>query len=294
MDLTWLGRATYDVREETINRDFRLWGVAVRRTIQTLSVAIIAFGPWHVRAGTVILQEQREPGNDKPRQTVTLWVDAGKVRVEGDNSGSGKYVLIFDQAKQVTWMVDVPKGTYLEYTAAQLQGMGNQMSDAMKQMEAQLANVPPAQRAMVEQMMRGRMGSMGPAPTTSVREKASGQQVGQFTCTRYEVLTNGELSQEVCAAPASELNLDASALETLRAMSEFFEPLRGRLPQNDNWTPTTSQIPGFSVQTIRYSNSKPISEWSISKITNESIDPTLFTLPPNLKQTQIPQMPPMQ
>ena len=105
---------------------------------------------WSVQAGTVIQQQERVPGSEETRQAVILYVDAGKLRVEGENPASGKYLVIFDQAKQVTWMVDLAKGTYMEFTAAQVQGMANQMQDAMKQMEAQMATLPPAQRAMME------------------------------------------------------------------------------------------------------------------------------------------------
>ncbi|HWP84165.1 MAG TPA: hypothetical protein VNN17_03170, partial [Terriglobia bacterium] len=114
-------------------------------------------------AGTVIKQQELTPGNATARQTVTIYLDADKLRVEGNNPSSGQYVVIFDKAKQVMWFAEPSKGTYLELTAAQVQAMGaqmqgamSQMQEAMKQMEAEMANLPPQQRAMMEQMMKGR------------------------------------------------------------------------------------------------------------------------------------------
>ena len=258
------------------------------------------------RGGTVIQQVELQPGNQQSRQQVTVYMDAGKLRVEGSNPSSGEYLVIFDESKQVTWMVDLAKGSYMEFTAAQvqqmadqMQGVSAQMQQMMKQMEAQMANMPPEQRAMMEQMMKSRMGGMAaaaPAPAEkTVREKARGEKVGQFTCTRYEILSGGQLSQEVCAAPADALQLDASAMQTFRALAEFYEPLT-RMASSfaGNWAAPSGmdQIQGFPVQTVMYSNQKPTSEWRVEKIENRPLEASLFELPAGLKKTPMPAMPP--
>lgn len=254
-------------------------------------LALLSCIAWRAQAGTVIRQEEREPGSDKSRQQVTLYVDAGKLRVEGEDPSSGKYVMIFDQSKQAVWMADLSKKTYVEFTAAQVQGMGQQMQQAMKEMEAQLAQMPPEQRAMVEQMMKQRMGSSAP-PEVTVREKSQGEKVGQFVCTRYEVLTGGQLSEEICAAPAAQLQLEASAYETFKALAEFYEPLSRQAPKG-GWSVSSAmrQIQGFPVRTIAYEGQKPTSEWVLVKIEKQSLDAGLFTLPSGLKKTEMPQMP---
>ena len=256
-------------------------------------------------AGTVVQQVELKPGQSQPQQRVTVYLEAGRLRVEGDNPSSGKYLVIFDESQQVTWMVDQSKGTYMEFTKAQvdqmanqMQGVATQMQEAMKQMEAQMADMPPEQRAMMEQMMKGRMGGMmaAPAPAAkTVREKANGEKVGQFTCTRYEILSGGQLSQEVCAAPADALQLDASAMQTFRALAEFYEPLT-RMASSfaGNWAAPSGmdQIQGFPVQTVMYSNQKPTSEWRVEKIENRPLEASLFELPAGLKKTAMPAMPP--
>jgi len=247
------------------------------------------------QAGTVIQQVERAIGNSQARQQVTIYLDAGKLRVEGENPGSGKYLLIFDNARQVLWMADLAKGSYMEITKAQVEAMGGQMQQMMQQMQAQLAQIPPEQRAMVEQMMRQQMGGMGgnaPPPVT-VREKNRGETVGPFTCTRYEVLTGGQVTEEVCAAAPSQLRLDASAFATFKALAEFFEPLSRMAPKGSWSAPKAmSQIDGFPVQTVMYEGQRPASEWVILKAEEQSLDAGLFTLPGNLRKTEMPQMPP--
>jgi hypothetical protein len=256
------------------------------------------------QAGTVIQQQERSPGSDQVKQSVTIYVDAGKLRVEGDRPGSGKYAMIFDEAKQVTWMADLAQGTYMEFTAAQVAQMGNQMQgmqaqmqQAMQQMQQQMANMPPEQRAMMEQMMKQQMGGQASATgdaaaARTVRQTATGQKVGQFTCTRYEVSSASQVSQQICAAPLTDLKLDPSAYETFKALAKFYEPLTRNIPQGTWSAPSgMDQIQGFPVQTVMYSNGQPNSEWRVSLIENRSLDAGLFNLPPGLKKTEMPQMP---
>ena len=131
---------------------------------------------WLLPAGTIIQQEEREPGTSKVKAQATISIDAGKLRMEQESAAAGKSVMIFDQSKQVVWMIEPAKNSYMELTAAQVQQMGGQMQQAMKQMEAELAQMPPEQRKMVEQMMKQQM----PAP--NLKQTESPVMVAVRTC----------------------------------------------------------------------------------------------------------------
>lgn len=257
-------------------------------------VSLIGLLMGQAEAGTVLQQEQRKVGGGAAQQTVSLYMDGGKLRVENGDAGSVKNVMIFDGGRQMLWMIDTGRKTYMEITGAQVQQMGQQMSQMMKQMEEQMAQVPPAQRAMMEQMMKGRMGAMAP-PQTTVREKSKGDKVGNYTCTRYEVLAGGSIKEEICAADPSQLQMDPSAFETFKALAKFFEPLHSMIPQTGWATPSgMEQIQGFPVQTITYNGQRPDTEWLLVKLASQSIDAGLFALPSGLKKTEMPRMSQMQ
>jgi len=243
-------------------------------------------------AGTVIQQEQREPGSGAAQQRVTLYVDAGKLRIEGDNPEGGKYLMIFNQGQQVIWMVDAAKGTYFEMTTAQLEGLGNQMQQIMDQMRAQMENMPPQQRQMMEQMMQGQMQTAA-APQVTVEEKGQGEKVGSYVCTRYAVLTDGQLTEEIWAAPVEDLRIDPAAFQTFEALGEFYEPLRRRMPKNSWAMPDMKQIDGFPVRSVSYENQQPVREWVVVKAETQSLAADLFALPPGLKKMTMPEMPAM-
>ena len=67
--------------------------------------------------------------------------------------------MIFDGGKQVLYIVDPARKTYMEMTKADADRLGAQVQGAMAQMQAQLEKLPPAQRAQMEAMLKGRGGA---------------------------------------------------------------------------------------------------------------------------------------
>src|SRR5262245_39635299 len=81
------------------------------------------------------------------------------MRAESHSSGEGN-AFLFDSTTQVVRMINLDKKTYVEVDKAQMDQMRGQMNSAMAQMQEQMKNLSPEQRAMVEQMMRGRGAAM--------------------------------------------------------------------------------------------------------------------------------------
>jgi hypothetical protein len=143
--------------------------------------------------------------------------------------GGTKRSVIFDGAKQVLWMLDVDKKTYYEMTKADVDRVGAQMQGALAQIQAQLANLPPAQRAQIEAMMKGRglPGVAAPGPQTEYR-KAGTAKVGKWTCDNYEGFQNNQKNSELCTVEPAALGFALADFEVSRQLGDFFKKL---LPQ---------------------------------------------------------------
>ncbi|MBI4459031.1 MAG: DUF4412 domain-containing protein [Acidobacteria bacterium] len=265
--------------------------------------AVAVFLAYTAQAGVIVQQQERQPGSSNPAGSATLYVEAGKLRMETKGPQGEDTAMIFDQAKQVMWMVDRKAGTYYEMTAADVQKMGQgmgqamgQMSEMMKQMEAEMANMPPEQRAMMEQMMKQQMGGMGgmgrpgAAPQITVQDKGQNDKVGPYTCSLYDVMAGGQRTQEVCAAPLDQALLQQPEYQTFQAMADFYEPLRRNLPQGGWGVSGASQIQGFPVRWRSYQGNQVTSEWEVVKAERQNLDPALFTLPSGLKKQDMMQM----
>ena len=90
--------------------------------------------------------------------TNQVQIESKRMRAESSGARGEKMIVMFDGTKQVMTLIDNEKKTYSEMTKADVEAMGNQMSSMMAQMEDQLKNLPPEQRAKIEAMMKGRGG----------------------------------------------------------------------------------------------------------------------------------------
>jgi len=154
------------------------------RTIKTVSFLVLFFAANIAQAqGVLFVQQETRDGKTNINQ---IQMDKTHMRAESHASGEAN-AFVFDSTTQVARMINLDKKTYVEINKAQMEQMSGQMNSAMAQMQEQMKNMPPEQRAMVEQMMQGR-GMPGPAaaaPKVEYRQ-AGTDKVGQWTCTKYE------------------------------------------------------------------------------------------------------------
>ncbi len=104
-------------------------------------------------AGSVIEFETIEHAAGSPLSgTMKISTEGNMTRLDIDST-SGDAGLIFDSGKSELVILDYKDKKYYVMTREQMDAMAVQVSDAMRQMEEALAAMPPAQRAMPEQMI---------------------------------------------------------------------------------------------------------------------------------------------
>jgi hypothetical protein len=233
------------------------------------------------QAGAVVEQEEREPGEELPATQTTFYLEAGKLRIDTKSSEGEETVLLYDQSKAVVWVIDPPARTYVEITPAQVEELRQRLDEASKQMEAQLAELPPEQRALIEEMMKQQLGRSG---TVTVQEVGTEEKVNGFVCTRYQVLTDGERTAELWAAPHEQLQLRHEEYETFRALGQFFKALGQSAPVRTGWLPGEHQAEGVPVRRLTYAGSRLIAEGQVTKAERRTLEPSLFVLPSGLKK----------
>lgn len=231
--------------------------------------------------GVVIKQEQRKVGAAEADSHTTFYLGAARIRIE-TSGRSANSVMIFDGTRKVLWIVDTQKKTYIEMTEEDVA----QMSAAMKKMQERMAGLPAAQRAMMEKMMKGRMSQ---APTVEIKKVRSGEKIGDYTCTVYEVSINGERSSEVWTASAGQLQLQPEDFSVFRAMAQMMEPLLQNMPGGAAASPLAArgQMDGFPVRTVTYNGDKPVTESKVISVERRGLEDALFTVPEGYKKKKM-------
>jgi len=170
---------------------------------------------------------------------------------------------------------------------AMLAAMSSKLKDAMAQMEAQLAKMPPEQRAMAEQMMKTQMAAfenMESAPPPRVEPIGPGEWEGT-PCTRYAVFDGPDKSQDVCAAPLNQVEGAADMMQALMGMAQFVQKLSESLPGplaaslSANPGAVIDQIDGFPIHSVDYRLGEPVGESRLESIKELELADSEFAAP---------------
>ncbi len=219
-------------------------------------------------------------GNEEMR--TKIYAQDDKVRMEEGGNGNATMIFLGDRFLYV----DHKDKTYMVMDEATLEEVSAKMNEAMKEMEAQLANMPPEQRAMVEQMMKGQMqGMMGEAeetPPPRVEAVGSGKWQSR-KCEEYAVFEGDEQVQKICAADLDDVNGADEVIAAFKNMAAYIEKLTESMPMRPASQPNPGelmeQIGGFPIHTIEYSNGRKVREVSLDSVTEKDLENALFEAP---------------
>ena len=245
---------------------------------------LVCSGVW---AGVVIEMEEIEPGGPPGAQVDTIYAQGEMLRMDSRDDGSGRMSIIFRD--EALWMVSHEEKSCQMIDKEAMAQLSAQLGGVMNQMEAELANLPPEQRAMMEEMMKSRLpaemtgGAAGPPRRIEV---GGAEAVGEYACTVHTLFAGDDKVWEVCAAAEKRLPAAASeALGAFKAMSRFAEQLRDTLQQGPLAaminTPfhDLNEVNGFPVRVRSYERGRLASENRLKSIVGKDLEATMFDVP---------------
>lgn len=234
-------------------------------------------------AGNVIEMLTRDMSG-KELDRMTFYTERDRSRM--DQSGSdGSFSVIFLDDEFI--YLDHSEQNYMVMDEAMLEGVGEQMSAAMKEMEAQLAALPPEQRAMVEQMMKDQMGGLGntmDVPALEIRQLGPGRWAS-YDCRRAEMLEDGAKIQEICSVDYDEVDGSGYLRSSFLRMADLLNRLYDAVPFDGqgvrNPMEMLNELNGFPVRTVEFENGKAVRETILESSKEKAIDADIFLLPAN-------------
>ncbi|PWU01799.1 MAG: hypothetical protein C5B51_22010 [Terriglobia bacterium] len=253
------------------------------KTLRCFAIILAAAPLW---AGVRMKIDVTDLKTNKTMQQEIL-LDAARLRV--NIGGEGQQTSVFfltDGGRNRLVMLDRASNEYREMDEQTLNQVSQQVSGAMAQLQAQLQNMPPEQRARIEQMMKGRgmpgLGAPQPAARTTYTVKGSGS-VNGFSCTKYEGARNGEKVADLCAAKPEDLHFTAADFQVFEQMRKFASSLTsslGNLPgASASLTSLTDPgFEGFPIQQTAYSSGQPTHKTEVKSIDRASFFDADFSL----------------
>lgn len=260
----------------------------MKKMLTTITVALLTI-PSLLLAG-VQMEMVTTDSSGEVIDRSKFYAQSAMLRVDEIASGDADVSMIYRNDEFL--VLNHAEKSYIVMDQAMLDNVSSQVSEAMKQMEAQLANLPPEQRAMAEQMMKGRLqGMMGQegsgAPKFNVQSSGSGEWQSE-SCDLYTVYKGAEKAQEVCAADLDDVAGADEAMAAFRGMAAFIEKLTESLPmaagQTINPGELMDQINGFPVRTRMFEAGVFESEAVLESVSEMSLDAAMFAVPADYRR----------
>lgn len=212
--------------------------------------------------------------DDAGGQTSTVRLTDGLVRMDGGDEGW----MLYRAEEDAAYIVSPSDKSYTRIDRDGIAALGGQMDAARAQMQRELANLPPEQRAMAEQMMTRMMGGAD-KPAEPPKPVATGNRrtVGQVACEDHVLSARGGGKAEVmCLARPEALGMSGAENDTVQSMYV----LLGSLSQATGFAgmpaPAAAELPGIPVLIERDGTARQ----TLTGVSHEPIDRALYSLPP--------------
>jgi hypothetical protein len=253
-----------------------------------LCLALLAGSAAH--AGVKITVEESSSGAPKASNEVLL---------ERDRMAIGRHDgrLIFRDDLQTAWVVNDSRRSYAELNAQTMEQAKAAAQQTMKDLQAQLKNMPEAQRKQVEAMMAAQgmptaPGQNAEVPAITYRPLGRRSTVGSWSCEMFEQQVAGRKQADFCAARLSEVGLHRDDLKPLQDFFTFTQKanLPGARRQTALDFEALSKATGYDaipLDVTTYNEGKPVAHSMVRSIERSDIPPTTFELPAGYKKRDI-------
>ena len=248
----------------------------------SLLVALSFLSP-SAYAGAVMDMVIMDPSGQEIER-VKIYAQSNMIRMDDLGGENGDVSMIFLGDKLLH--VDHGNKTYIVLDEAMLGGVSDQLNEAMAQLEKELAGLPPEQRAMIEEMMKGEMQDLmtmqnAPPPAPRVESIGSGSW-RSYDCKKYAIFDGDENIQDVCAADLDGIAGADDLMEAFTSMGEYIIKMAESMPMmagQFNPGEMMDELDGFPVHTIDYENGQVVTQSSMESITETDLAPEMFGAP---------------
>jgi hypothetical protein len=259
-----------------------------------LAATLFAAASSSAFAGVVITSSQLNLAS-KETKPITGFIEADRLKIVTPET-----IMIFRGDLKKAWIIGTAASSYLEITpevvstfAARIAAAQTPGSAEQAKLQERLAKLPPQQRELAEQQLRGLRA--GAAATQQVAYARTGQSkpVGAWRCELYGKTVSGQKQEELCIAPISAIGFSDADFQVLALFTAFMGPVATSpmAPRADyfNWAEMNKAI-GFSgipLESTLLSNGQPSLQDTMQKIERTNISPDTFDLPAGLTKREL-------
>lgn len=267
----------------------------------SLAIALLLVLAFPATAGVLFEIETKDHEQNPPQTRATRVAVEGRqltMDIAPGQSGQRGGAMLFRGDRREMVVVDHDSKSFFVMDAGTIKQLAGQANQAMSQMQDALKNVPEAQRAMVEQMMKDKMPAQQPAqkPQLEVRRMNQTAEVYGYPCQLYEVRRDGRKIRDLWVTAWSNIAGGRELAPVFADMGEFQRELLDALPKmggqssgmDDNPFTTMKQIEGFPVASRDYAEDGTVkSETALRNAKSQRLSPAAFEPPAGYRRQEM-------
>jgi len=237
----------------------------------------------------VVLQQQVENISEGSAFDTTIYVEPDRVAMDTVSEGRKmSFVYLADQ--QIVRMIDHERQTYTEMTQADF----DRISAQLEKMREQFAQMPPQQRAMMEKMMKGKLGALADAePIEPVKyRRGDGEtSINGFDCAWYDGYRGDKLESQMCAIDFADVDVRATDFAIFGKMGDFLSQLAPQMSDRFSlWSGTLEDketLPGVPAEQTSYENGRPATRSTLERLERTTIEEARYQSPDGYKKQKM-------
>lgn len=246
--------------------------------------------------GIVYQLEVKDVGSSAEPTTMTTSIEGQNLSMEvPPQQGSGRSTIIFRGDRREMIMVDHSSRSYVVMDEATVKQLTAQLGQAMSQMQEMMKNVPPEQREMMEEMMRGR-GMAMPNQTqaqSALRRTSETATHSGYSTTKYQIVREDKVLRDLWVTEWTNIDGASEARAAFEGMAAYMQEMMSGLTQiigdmgQDSFR-HMQEMNGFPVLTVEYGdNGQPTTETRLLSATEQTIPASAFEPPSGYSRQSI-------
>ena len=169
-----------------------------------------------------------------------------------------------------------------------------EIDEAIGVLETAVSELPPGQRAQMEQLLGG--GDEGASYTIDAVDTGKTDKVESRSCKVWDIKRNGELDDQYCVVTFAQLPGNENFQAVFASFAKVFEEMAKSVPMMagmmSNEFSAQSKVNGYPVRSRGYENGKLGDSEQLMKVwREEAIPASTFEIPAGYKQKQMPMGP---
>lgn len=204
--------------------------------------------------------------------------------------------MLFLEKEGVLRIVDDRTKSIVDLDRQSLDHMKGDVASAMEQAKAQMAQLPPEQRAMMEKMMHSAMNAPTSNPPDVYVRSDDKQTVNGYECTRVSIMAGSEKRAEYWGTTSADFKLSEDDRKTVLAMQDYLRSYTiqvasmgggGGDAQSRAFTWDTS-VEGFPLISRCFHGATTTLDLKLDASDRKAVSGSLFEVPSGYKKREMP------